>query len=139
MAERARNMSLQDWASLAWYHVVDSHNMDHAQAGVRVERVRSWGGVMSYAAKYLSKLDAEFMSEIEWGRSWGIFNRAFMPWARMLELNLDGDVGVRLRRVARHYLERRLGRRVNASYGITLYCDTAQFRRLFDAAPLVPF
>lgn len=139
MGERARKMSLQDWASLAWYHVVGSHNMDHAQAGVRVERVRSWGGVMSYAAKYLSKVDAEFMSEIEWGRSWGIFNRAFMPWARMLELQLDNDVGVRLRRVARHYLQRRLGRRVNASYGITLYCDTAQFRKMWECGPPAPF
>jgi len=139
MAERARKMSLQDWASLAWYHVVGSHNTDHAQAGVRVERVRSWGGVMSYAAKYLSKRDAEFMSEVQWGRSWGIFNRAWMPWARMLELPLDNDVGVRLRRVARHYLQRRLGRRVNASYGITLYCDTAQFRKLWEDDPPPPF
>jgi hypothetical protein len=139
VAERARKMSLQDWASLAWYHVVDSHNTDHAQAGVRVERVRSWGGVMAYAAKYLSKLDAEFMSEIEWGRSWGIFNRACMPWARMLEIPLDNEVGVRLRRVARHYLQRRLGRRVNVSYGITLYCDTAQFRKLWEFGPAPPF
>jgi hypothetical protein len=139
LAERARMMSLQDWASLAWYHVVGSHNMDHAQAGVRVERVRSWGGVMSYAAKYLSKCDAEFMSEIEWGRSWGIFNRAWIPWANMVELPLDNEVGVRLRRVARHYLERRLKRRVSASYGITLYCDTAQFRKLWEGDPPLPF
>lgn len=137
--DMARFMSLQDWASLAWYHVVDSHNLDHAQAGVRVERVRSWGGVMAYAAKYLSKVDAEFMADIEWGRSWGIFNRAFMPWARMVELPLDADVGVRLRRVARHYLSRRLGRRVTASYGITLYCDVAQFRRLWGSVPDAPF
>jgi hypothetical protein len=139
MAERARKMSLQDWASLAWYHVVDSHNVDHAQAGVRVERVRSWGGVMSYAAKYLSKCDAEFMSEIEWGRSWGIFNRACMPWAVMLEIPLDNDVGVRLRRVARHYLSRRLKRNVKSPYGITLYCDTAQFRSLWEDHPPPPF
>lgn len=139
MAERARLMSFQDWASLAWYHVVGSHNLDHAQAGVRVERVRSWGGVMCYAAKYMSKADAELMGDLSWGRSWGCFNRAWIPWARMVELNLDNEVGVRLRRVARHYLTRRLGRRINASYGITLYCDTAQFRRLWDAAPLVPF
>ena len=135
----ARQLSLQDWASLAWYYVVDSHNLDHARAGVRVEGVRSWGGVMSYAAKYLSKVDAEFMSEIEWGRSWGIFNRGFIPWARMLEIQLDNEVGVRLRRVARHYLQRRLGRRVSAPYGITLYCDPKAFRRLWDCGPPPPF
>jgi len=135
----ARQMSFQDWASLAWYYVVDSGSLDHARAGVRVERVRSWGGVMSYAAKYLSKVDSEFMSEIEWGRSWGIFNRGFIPWAHMLEIQLDNEVGVRLRRVARHYLQRRLGRRVSAPYGITIYCDPKAFRRLWDCGPPPPF
>ena len=133
--ERARQMSFQDWASLAWYHVVGSHNLDHVQAGVRVESLRSWGGVASYAAKYLSKADAEFMGGIEWGRSWGIFNRVAMPWAKMLEIQLDNEVGVRLRRVARHYLERRLGRRLRKPYGITLYCDTEGFRRLWEYEP----
>jgi hypothetical protein len=94
---------------------------------------------MAYAAKYLSKVDAEFMSEIEWGRSWGIFNRECIPWAKMLTINLDNDVGVRLRRVARRYLEHRFGRRVSASHGITVYCDTAQFRRLWEGAPRDPF
>jgi hypothetical protein len=139
IADRARNMSFQDWASLAWYHIVGSHNMAHAQAGVRVERVRSWGGVMCYAAKYMSKADADFMSGLSWGRSWGIFNRAFMPWAKLIELPLDNEVGVRVRRVARHYLQRRLGRRVYSPYGITLYCDTAQFRKLWEEHPPPPF
>jgi hypothetical protein len=94
---------------------------------------------MAYAAKYLSKRDAEFMAEVQWGRSWGIFNRAYMPWARMLELQLDNEVGVRLRRVARHYLERRLGRRVNVPYGITLYCDASQFRKVWELGPPAPF
>lgn len=138
-AARARQMSLQDWASLAWYHVVDSHNLDHLQAGVRVERVRSWGGVMAYAAKYLSKVDAQFMADIEWGRSWGIFNRACIPWAKMLTITLDNDVGVKLRRVARRYLEHRFGRRVCAPYGITVYCDTARFRKVWDCGPPNPF
>ncbi len=61
VAERARKMGFSDWASLAWYHVVDSHNTDHLKAGLRVERVRSWGGVMSYCAKYMAKADCEFL------------------------------------------------------------------------------
>jgi hypothetical protein len=138
-AERARKMSFQDWASLAWYHVVDSHNLDHLQAGVRVERVKSWGGVMWYAAKYLSKLDAQFMEEIEWGRSWGIFNRECIPWAVMLRINLDNETGVRLRRVARRYLEHRLNRRMKLPYGVTVYCDTAKWRKLLEVVPEPPF
>jgi hypothetical protein len=102
-AKAARCMAFQDWASLAWYHVVDSHNLDHLQAGVRVEHVRTWGGVMTYCAKYMAKADAEFMAEIAWGRSWGIFNREGVPWAKMLEIDLDNDEGILLRRIARRY------------------------------------
>jgi hypothetical protein len=135
LAEKARNMCLVDWASLAWYHVVDSHNVDHLKAGVRVERVRTWGGVMSYCAKYLAKEDCNFLSDVQFGRSWGIFNRRSIPWAKIVELDLDTDTAVRLRRVARRYLERRFGRRVRSPYGITLYCDTENFRRLWEHAP----
>lgn len=137
--QRGRNMSFQDWASLAWYHVVDSHNVNHLTAGVRVETVRSWGGVMSYAAKYLGKAGDDFLSDVQFGRSWGIFNRAAVPWAKMVELELDADMGIRLRRIARHYLERRLGRRKNCPYGVTLYCDVDQFRKLWERPPPDPF
>ena len=136
---RVRNMSFQDWASLHWYHIVASQNLDHLSAGVRVERVRSWGGVMAYAAKYLGKAGDEFLSEIRFGRSWGIFNRASLPWGKMVELPLDGDMGIRLRRVMRHYLERRVGRRWKCPYGVTLYCDVEQFRKLWERPPPDPF
>lgn len=139
-AEPARKMSFQDWASLVWYEVVDSHNPHHATAGVRLERVRSWGGVMSYAAKYIGKVDAEsFLSEVSYGRNWGIFNRRYVPWAKMIELNLDSDVGVRVRRVARRYLEKRTGRSRSYPYGLTLYCDVKNFRRLWERPPPDPF
>jgi hypothetical protein len=139
LAEKARNMCFSDWASLAWYHVVGSHNVDHLKAGVRVERVRTWGGVMSYCAKYMAKEDCNFLSDVAFGRSWGIFNRKFMPWAKIVELDLDAETGVRLRRVARRYLEHRFGRSVPAPYGVTLYCDVQNFRRLWEHAPPDPF
>ena len=132
-------MSFQDWASLNWYHVVCSYNSDHLTAGVRVERVKSWGGVMAYAAKYLGKAGDEFLSEIRFGRSWGIFNRASLPLAKIVEMDLDGDMGVRLRRVMRRYLERRVGRRWKCSYGVTLYCDVEQFRKFWERPPPDPF
>jgi len=139
VSERARNMSFVDWAALAWYNVVDSHNVAHLTAGVRVERVRTWGGVMSYCAKYMAKSDCGFLYSVEFGRSWGIFNRKAVPWAKMVELNLDNDVGVRLRRVARRYLERRFGRRVRSPYGITLYCDVSKLAKLWEPPPDTPF
>jgi hypothetical protein len=139
LADRARKMCFCDWASLAWYHVVDSHSVDHLKAGVRVERVRTWGGVMSYCAKYMAKEDCNFLSDVAFGRSWGIFNRKFMPWAKIIEIDLDVETGVRLRRVARRYLEHRFGRSVPAPYGVTLYCDVQNFRRLWEHAPPDPF
>jgi hypothetical protein len=135
----AREMGFQDWASLAWYHVVDSHNVDHLSAGVRVERVRSWGGVMSYCAKYMSKADSGFLSDVQFGRSWGIFNRVFVPWAKMIEIDLDDDVGNRLRRIARHYMEKCRSRRIQSPYGFTLYCDVKNWRRLWERPPPDPF
>jgi len=124
---------------LAWYHVVDSHNVDHLKAGLRVERVRSWGGVMSYCAKYMAKADCEFLSEVSFGRSWGVFNRKCIPWARIVEIDLSGDVGVRLRRVARRYLDRVCGRKRLRPYGVTLYCNVAQWAKLWQLPPEVPF
>jgi len=138
-AQHALKMSFSDWASLAWYHVVGSHNLDHLSAGLRVERVKSWGGVMSYCAKYMAKSDCGFLSEVQFGRSWGVFNRKHMPWAKIIELPLDEETGVRLRRVARRYLENRFSRRVRAPYGITLYCDVEKLRRLWEHSPPDPF
>lgn len=133
-------MSFFDWVSLNWYHVVGTGNTDHFLAGCRVEKIRTWGGVLSYCAKYMSKADAEgFMAEIESGRSWGMFNRAMMPWAKLITLELDDDVGNRVRRIARRYLEHRLGKRVQRHYGITLYCDTARFVPLFAPPREAPF
>jgi len=138
--EPVRNMGFQDWASLAWYNVVESHNVNHLSAGVRVERVKSWGGVRSYASKYVSKVDSEYLGDLELGRSWGIFNLRFMPWAKIVELDLDEETGVQLRRVARRYLERIIGRKRRAPYGITLYCDVERFKGLWESrGPPAPF
>lgn len=137
--ETVRNMGFQDWASLAWYHVVGSGNLNHLQAGARVERVRTWGGVMAYCAKYLAKSDSGFLADVPLGRSWGIFNRELIPWAKLVTLEIDSEVGVRLRRIARHYLSRRLGRTIRAPYGLTLYCNADAWRRLWEQKPPDPF
>jgi hypothetical protein len=136
---RARFMSFADWASLSWYHVVGSHNVDHLAAGLRVERVKSWGGVMSYCAKYMAKSDCGFLYDVSFGRSWGIFNRKHVPWAKIVELDLDEETGILVRRIARRYLEKRFGRKVNSPYGITLYGDMQNFRRIWERPPPDPF
>jgi hypothetical protein len=133
-------MSFFDWVSLAWYHVVGTHNVDHFFAGCRVERIRTWGGVLSYCAKYMSKADSEnFISDIATGRSWGIFNRANMPWAKLIEFDVSDDMGNRIRRIARRMLEHKLGKKVQRHYGVTLYCDTSKFKTLLTPEPDTPF
>jgi hypothetical protein len=88
----------------------------------------------------MSKSDSEnFLSDISFGRSWGIFNRAYIPWAKMIELPLDEDAGIRLRRVMRRYLEHQRGCRVQRHWGVTIYCDVKQFSRLLAREPDAPF
>jgi hypothetical protein len=131
----AKQMAFQDWVSLAWYHVVASGNVNHLMAGVRVEHIKSWGGVMSYCAKYLAKADCGFLYGVAYGRNWGIFNRSLVPWARLVEIDLDPEVGNRLRRIIRRYMERKRGRRIRSPFGITLYGDVAKWRRLWRPDP----
>jgi len=133
-------MSFFDWASLNWYHVVGSGNVDHFMAGCRVEKIRTWGGVLSYCAKYMSKADSEsFLQDVPTGRNWGIFNRECMPWAKIIELPLGDEEGVRLRRIMRRYLENETGRKIQRHFGMTLYCDPSQFVRSLAREPDTPF
>lgn len=133
-------MQFQDWASQAWYHVVDSHDVNHFRAGCRVEHIRSWGGVMTYASKYIAKLgDNNFLTDVPVGRQWGIFNCASLPWAKIVELELDEETGVRLRRVARRYLEHVTGRKRYFPYGLTLYCTPERFSYMWRPPPDCPY
>ena len=130
------------WLSLAWYNVVDSHDMDHARAGTQSSTVRSWGGVWCYSSKMYMCKDSD-PSRSPYGRHWGIFNRGAIPWAKMIELDLTGAEGYRLRRVMRRYLERSRGRSytVRNGCGMTLYCRDAGLwlSRLVNAPPECPF
>jgi len=63
-------LSFYDWVSVAWYHVVGTGNLDHFLAGCRVEHIRTWGGVLSYCAKYMSKSDSEIFC-----RTWRLVGR----------------------------------------------------------------
>jgi hypothetical protein len=69
----------KDWLSRSWYEVVGSGDERHLRAGTRVEGIRSWRGVMSYAAKYLGKLESlpkDWLGGV--GRWWGVHNRGAM-------------------------------------------------------------
>ena len=70
------------WVGAAWADITSGN----AASCSRVERVRSWRGAMSYAAKYLGKAgkgdefttaDGEVIEEV--GRHWGVMGRKHLP------------------------------------------------------------
>lgn len=66
----------KQWVSETWYEVVGSHDARHLAAGTNVQLARSHRGVLSYAAKYVTKrqsLPADWQDGV--GRWWGVFNR----------------------------------------------------------------
>jgi hypothetical protein len=131
-------VELYEWVALSWYHVVQSGDINHLKAGTQVAVVRSQRGVASYCSKYLAKVDDEETIAM-YGRCWGIHNRACIPWAQMVEIDLSGPAGYRLRRVMRHYVERSRGRRytVRNGCGMTVYCDAESWwcRLVKDSVP----
>lgn len=69
----------------AWYEVVGSQLEKHRTAGTRVERVASWNGVVSYAAKYLGKVGGQVEDEAP-GRFWGVYGRENLPIELLVRL-----------------------------------------------------
>jgi hypothetical protein len=54
-----------------WAQVVEPTDSALLRAGTRVERIRSWNGVVSYASKYLGKVGLEECA-VSPGRFWGV-------------------------------------------------------------------
>lgn len=66
------------WLAQQWYEVVDSGDEKHLQAGTEVRPIEGWRGVLSYAAKYLTK--AGLPVGMTWaGRYWGVVGRRYLP------------------------------------------------------------
>lgn len=68
------------WLAASWYAVVDSGDVRHLRAGTRIESIRTWRGVMSYASKYTAKVIEELPEGWEEvGRMWGIIGKEKLP------------------------------------------------------------
>lgn len=92
------------FVSSAWYDCVASGQPEHLAAGTRVERIRSWRGVLYYASKYLGKTGYQ-PAACRPGRFWGIINRKFLP-RRVLVLALGWRTWYSLRRALWRYARR---------------------------------
>lgn len=92
------------WVSATWYEVVASGDERHLRAGTRVELVRSWGGVVFYASKYMSK--PVVVGDDAWGRAgrfWGIVGRSNLPVAALVVLRLGYNQACDLMRWLRRF------------------------------------
>ncbi len=121
------HMDFREWLSTSWYYVVDSHDMNHARAGTHVTQLESWAGFSFYFSHYMAHV-----SEVEvplYGRTWGVFNRKCIPWAQMVDMEIDGKQGYRIRRIARRYIERCRGRRyfLRNGCGLSVFCDAEKW------------
>lgn len=94
------------WCHKVWYEVVGSGDKKHLRRGAKVERLRSWRGAKSYAAKYLGKMQAD--SEIEgWnypGRWWGVFNEKAIPWGECIRFAVPRKEAILIIRCMRRLL-----------------------------------
>ena len=102
----------------AWYEVVGSRSLDHLSAGVRVEKIHSFGGIMRYVGKYISKQET-YPAEWE-GRAWGLVGRSNLPRAVVITMALTEDEGKRLVRLGRKMI-RAKGKTL--VYGLTWIVD----------------
>lgn len=96
--------SLIPWVSNSWYEVVDSGDEKHLRAGTRVEQIRDWGGVASYAAKYLGKSCTSEGWDFP-GRFWGKRYDDMLP-IQIEKREVSGKVAAVLRRACLRWFKR---------------------------------
>jgi len=75
--------------SRVWYRIVNSGDVNHLMAGTRVERIRSYRGVMSYASKRYMGKEWDSLGKLSVGRCWGVLNRSALPLSRRRVFYLD--------------------------------------------------
>jgi hypothetical protein len=97
------------WWATNWYEVVGSGLLKHLHAGMRVEQIREWHGVSSYAAKYCGKqvLASDYSHLPGWenpGRWWGVISGEFLPIA-IRKVPLSSKAASVLRRACLRWYE----------------------------------
>jgi hypothetical protein len=108
-----------NWLSSAWAGVVKSEDVRHVKAGTKLEKLRSWRGVMAYASKYIAKVNVEELPEGV-GRFWGVVGRDNLPLSGVLVVTLTALQAIKATRLGRKYISIS-GK--NLQYGLTWLID----------------
>jgi len=119
---------LKAWLSKAWYQVVGSEDEKHLRAGVRVEYLRSWRGVMYYASKYIAKIDEASVPEGA-GRFWGVVGRDYLPLSGVVVIALTALQAIKATRLGAKY-STITGK--NLQYGLTWLINGKAMVRYFE-------
>ena len=88
---------------------------------VRVERIRTWRGVRSYAGKYMGKV-ADDWGDL--GRVWGVRYADNIPWAAAVQLHCSDRQASRLMRYLRRYARLRVR---SSSLSLTVMVNDSAF------------
>lgn len=89
-----RVVGSQDENHLAWHRGELGEGNENC-----VQAIRSWGGVVSYASKYLSKMPEtqEETGELITGRIWGV--RGAVPFSKLYDMRLDTHAALEFRKM----------------------------------------
>lgn len=90
------------WIARNWYEVVGSDEPAHFRSGYSATKLESWGGVLSYAAKYVAKVCGS--NWVNPGRFWGVEGRKLLP-IRFKVQEVPGRRAVVMRRQLRRLAE----------------------------------
>lgn len=134
---------LQNFTPEAWYEVAGGGDPWHlawhkglcGNGNVHcVQRVRSFEGVWSYAAKYLGKTFEKAGWDKKWtGRYWGVVGPQNIPFGELCELDITAPNAYTLMRYQRRFInrvrpgEKKKRARKSNSRSLTIFCDASQW------------
>jgi hypothetical protein len=95
---------LRTFVSRSWYEICGEISEGHLLAGTRVEEIRTWRKVTSYAEKYLAR-EEQFPEDLQTGRIWGVWNKELLP-VRWETVQISLRDAFRIRRIYRKLARR---------------------------------
>jgi len=120
------------WVAEAWNEIIAPGDTDHLRAGTEVRRVKTWRGVASYAAKYMSKSE-DLREHGKVGRYWGIHNRRALP-INLVRAALSWLQAYTIRRTFYRMLDKigRGPRRKGSLHGQSMFIASKELLRIID-------
>ena len=97
--------TLRSFISSSWYEICGEVSEGHLLAGTRVEEIRTWRKVTSYAEKYLAR-EEQFPDDLQTGRIWGMWNKERLP-VRWETVKVSFRDAFRIKRIYRKLARRK--------------------------------